>query len=94
MATVELKNNKINVVISLLGAEIQAVTRTDDGFDYIWNDTTGQYWGRHAPILFPIIGQINQNTYYFNDQKYQLTQHGFYGTKLLKWFIKARMPFR
>ena len=77
MATVELKNNKINVVISLLGAEIQAVTRTDDGFDYIWNDTTGQYWGRHAPILFPIIGQINQNTYYFNDQKYQLTQHGF-----------------
>ncbi|MGY5271340.1 aldose epimerase family protein [Lactiplantibacillus plantarum] len=77
MATVELKNDKIKVVVSLLGAEIQAVTRIDDGFDYIWNDTTGKYWGRHAPILFPIIGQINQNTYYFDGKKYSLTQHGF-----------------
>ena len=77
MATVELKNKKISAVISLLGAEIQSVTRIDDGFDYIWNDTTGKYWGRHAPVLFPIIGQINQNTYYFDGHKYGLTQHGF-----------------
>jgi len=77
MATVELNNDKIKVVVSLLGAEIQSVTRLDDGFDYIWNDTTGKFWGRHAPILFPIIGQINQNTYYFDGNKYSLTQHGF-----------------
>lgn len=77
MANIELKNDQLNVVISLLGAEIQSVTRTDDKFSYIWNDTTGKYWGRHAPILFPIIGQINQNTYYMNGEKYNLTQHGF-----------------
>lgn len=77
MANVELKNDELTVSISLLGAEIQVVKRVKDGFDYIWNDTTGKYWGRHAPILFPIIGQINQNTYFFDGQKYGLTQHGF-----------------
>lgn len=75
MANIELKNADLTVSISLLGAEIQAVTK--NGYDYIWNDTEGKFWGRHAPILFPIIGQVNQNSYYVGSDKYTLTQHGF-----------------
>ena len=77
MKTIKIKNDQIQVVINTLGAEIQAITGLKDHFDYVWNDLTGKYWQRHAPILFPIIGRLNNNTYLYHDNQYELPQHGF-----------------
>lgn len=33
--------------------------------------------GRRAPILFPIVGRLVDNTYYVDGKPYSLTQHGF-----------------
>ena len=35
------------------------------------------YWKRHAPILFPIVGSLKNNTTVINGEKYQMSQHGF-----------------
>ncbi len=35
------------------------------------------YWGRHAPILFPIVGKIKNNQTIINGNIYEMTQHGF-----------------
>lgn len=35
------------------------------------------YWKRHAPILFPIVGSLKNNTTTINGEKYQMSQHGF-----------------
>ena len=35
------------------------------------------YWGRHAPILFPIVGKIKDNKTQINGKIYEMTQHGF-----------------
>lgn len=35
------------------------------------------YWGRHAPILFPIVGKIKDNKTLINGNDYEMTQHGF-----------------
>ncbi len=35
------------------------------------------YWGRHAPILFPIVGKIKDNKTIINGKIYEMTQHGF-----------------
>lgn len=34
-------------------------------------------WGRHAPILFPIVGKLANDRYSFEGKTYELTQHGF-----------------
>lgn len=36
-----------------------------------------EFWNRSAPVLFPIIGKLRDNSYYFEDKKYSLNQHGF-----------------
>jgi galactose mutarotase-like enzyme len=35
------------------------------------------FWGKHSPVLFPIVGTLKNNTFYHNDTKYTLTRHGF-----------------
>jgi len=41
-------------------------------------DETGKpYWGRHAPILFPIVGKLKDNKTQINGNICEMTQHGF-----------------
>jgi galactose mutarotase-like enzyme len=35
------------------------------------------YWGKHAPILFPIVGTLKNNKYQYNKEEYCLPRHGF-----------------
>ena len=44
-----LKNNKIEVKVNSLGAELISVV-SKEGFEYIWQ---GAQWPKHAPVLFP-----------------------------------------
>lgn len=36
-----------------------------------------EYWNRHAPILFPIVGQIKNGETIINEKIYKMGQHGF-----------------
>ena len=36
-----------------------------------------EYWNRHAPILFPIVGQIKNGETKINNKTYKMGQHGF-----------------
>lgn len=36
-----------------------------------------EYWNRHAPILFPIVGQIKNGETKINNKIYKMGQHGF-----------------
>ena len=35
------------------------------------------HWKRHAPILFPIVGQLKEGKTIINEQTYEMAQHGF-----------------
>lgn len=76
MEQITIKNNNLEAKIALLGAEIQEVKNLKDNFSYIWT-ADKQYWGRHAPILFPFIGRSNNNQYLIDGKKYDMKQHGF-----------------
>lgn len=70
-----LKNIYLTATINTKGAELCSLTDSE-GVQYIWSaDPT--YWARHAPILFPFVGKINEGTYSYNDQTYTIGQHGF-----------------
>jgi galactose mutarotase-like enzyme len=35
------------------------------------------FWGKHSPVLFPIVGTLKNNCYFYENQNYELTRHGF-----------------
>ncbi|MCI1599752.1 MAG: aldose 1-epimerase family protein [Levilactobacillus sp.] len=71
-----LKNDYLTVQINPLGAELSSVKDNDSGLEYMWQaDKT--YWGRLAPLLFPIVGRLQDNQYRLNGTTYHMTQHGF-----------------
>ncbi len=70
-----LNNGIISVTIDSHGAEICSV-KNNKGNEYIWSaDST--YWGRHAPVLFPVVGKFKDCVYRYHNQKYSMGQHGF-----------------
>ena len=46
------------------------------GTEHIW-EADPKFWGKHAPILFPIVGTLKDDSYYHEDIKYRLSRHGF-----------------
>jgi galactose mutarotase-like enzyme len=53
-----IRNERLTVVISALGAELQSI-KDSDGTEYLWNGNRS-YWGNRAPNLFPYIGRLTQ----------------------------------
>lgn len=72
---IKLQNQYLTVHVNELGAELTSV-KNEDGLEYIWQ-ADPNYWNRHAPILFPIVGRLKNNQYEYANQNYSLTQHGF-----------------
>lgn len=74
MPTIE--NDDIRVEVAALGAELQHITDKRSGVEYMWN-ANPVYWGKHSPVLFPIVGALKDNTYIFDGKEYHLLRHGF-----------------
>jgi len=75
MSIISLSNDVISAQINTLGAELCSLKNTENK-DFIWEgDPT--YWGKHSPVLFPIVGTLKNNTYTHNNKEYILTRHGF-----------------
>jgi len=71
-----LENEYIQASFANKGAELQSLKGKKGNVDYLWNGDP-DYWGKFSPVLFPIVGALKDNTYYYEDQAYELTRHGF-----------------
>lgn len=72
--SITIQEGDIVVEVGTLGAEIKSIRRR--GREYLWNGDP-KFWGRHAPILFPIVGRLSGNRYHIGDKTYEMGQHGF-----------------
>ena len=64
----------MQISVSHKGAELQSLIA--NGREYLWQgDPT--FWGRRAPILFPIVGKVADDKLRINGQEYTMKQHGF-----------------
>lgn len=72
----EITNEYLQVKISTKGAELQSIIRKDNQLEYLWNGDPA-FWGKKSPVLFPIVGNLKNNTYYYKGEPYQLGRHGF-----------------
>lgn len=80
-----IKNNHISVSILHKGAELCSI-KSKEGIEFIW-EADENYWPRHAPILFPIVGKLKDFSYQHKRSKYSLPQHGFARDK--NFFLKS-----
>jgi len=65
---------KMEAQISTMGAECIALKK--NGLEYLWQ-ANPDIWGRHAPVLFPIVGRLKDNEYTYQGKSYTMGQHGF-----------------
>lgn len=69
-----IKNDKITLEISPMGAEIKKILFNN--VDYLHNSDP-KYWGRSAPLLWPNIGAIKNNKSIIDGVSYPMKKHGF-----------------
>lgn len=74
--TTTISNAYITAKINSKGAELFSLQSNNNIKEYIWEGNPA-FWGKHSPILFPIVGTLKSNTYKVNNFDYQLPRHGF-----------------
>jgi galactose mutarotase-like enzyme len=75
MLITTIKNSNLTAVIKHFGAELCSL-KDNSNTEYIWGGNP-EFWGKHSPILFPIVGTLKNSSYHNNGKDYQLSRHGF-----------------
>ncbi|MFT3904533.1 MAG: aldose 1-epimerase family protein [Niabella sp.] len=75
-----IENNLLKVTVSDEGAELQHMIYKPSAQEYIWCADPA-YWGKKSPVLFPVVGTLKNDTYYYEGKAYSLPRHGFARTK-------------
>ena len=73
---IALENDLVKVTINPKGAELTSIYHKKKEQEYIWQADPA-FWGKHSPVLFPIVGTLKADTYYYKNEAYQLSRHGF-----------------
>lgn len=69
-----ISNSLLEVEINHFGAELCSIKKNTK--EYIWEGNPA-IWGKHSPVLFPIVGTLKNNSYTYNAIEYHLPRHGF-----------------
>ena len=73
---ITLENDRLLVEISEKGAELSRIYDKVRKQEVLY-DADPKYWNRPAPVLFPFVGTVTDNTYTYGEDTYQIRQHGF-----------------
>lgn len=70
-----IKSDRIAARINPLGAELWSLTDAR-GREFM-TDADPAFWTGHAPLLFPIVGELRGGRYRIGPDEYALERHGF-----------------
>ncbi|MDQ2103142.1 aldose 1-epimerase family protein [Azospirillum isscasi] len=76
-----LRNGRLGAAIKADGAELCSLTL--DGRELLWQ--AGPEWPRHAPVLFPVVGRLKDDTLRHRGRTFRVTQHGFARDRRFTW---------
>ncbi|RLK63505.1 aldose 1-epimerase family protein [Atopobacter sp. AH10] len=71
-----LENNYLTINVSNLGAQLQSIRRKDNAIEYLYQGHPS-FWAWQAPILFPHVGKLKDDCYFYEGKSYPSKQHGF-----------------
>jgi galactose mutarotase-like enzyme len=73
---ITIENDQLKVQVKTKGAELDSIYSKETNLEYLWSGDA-KFWNKKSPILFPIVGTLKDNTYFYNNKPYILTRHGF-----------------
>ncbi|GEO12488.1 aldose 1-epimerase family protein [Microvirga aerophila] len=73
-SVVRLSAGSSEAAIALAGG--QPIVWRVDGRDLLWSGDP-EHWGWRAPVLFPVVGQVNGGVVRIKSQTYDMPRHGF-----------------
>lgn len=71
-----ISNEKYSATINSKGAELNSLIDKSTHQEYIWEGNP-EFWGKHSPVLFPIVGALKNDSYQYDGKKYSMSRHGF-----------------
>ncbi|HEX4695074.1 aldose 1-epimerase family protein [Sphingomonas sp.] len=72
---IRLRSAGLTASINTFGAELTSLR--DAGGRELMTDADPAFWTGHAPILFPIVGRLNDDVLRVDGREYRMKQHGF-----------------
>jgi len=72
---ITLLSEEFTATINPFGAELCSVKHKLSNCEFIWQ--ASDIWPRHAPVLFPFVGRLNEFVYNYEGHPYSIEQHGF-----------------
>lgn len=77
-----IKAAGIAAAIKADGAELCSL-KNADGLELLWQ--AGPEWPRHAPLLFPIVGQLKHDQLTHQGRTYEMMKHGVARDQRFEW---------
>lgn len=71
-----IENDQLKISIAAKGAELKSIYHKQHDLEYMWEGDPA-FWAKTSPVLFPIVGQLKDNTYLYKGKSYYLPRHGF-----------------
>lgn len=71
-----LRSGNYAVTINAVGAELHSFVEKHSQEEYIWQGDPAVWAGR-APVLFPIVGALKDNTALIDGKPFTINKHGF-----------------
>lgn len=72
----KVENEVLSIEVKKKGAEVCSIFYKEHQLEYLWQ-ADPKVWARHAPVLFPIVGQVQDGAYVYKNNQYHMSQHGF-----------------
>lgn len=85
MDTHRLHTGSAEALVAAHGAELQRLVL--GACELLWG--AGPLWPRHAPLLFPIVGSLAQDTLHHGGRRYTLPRHGFARDRAFTWLERT-----
>ena len=86
-----LSNGYLTAVVKADGAELCSLCDAAET-EMVWQ--AGPVWPRHAPVLFPIVGRLKDDSLLHRGRAYRLTQHGFARDRRFAWLNRSATSCR
>ena len=69
----KISNGILEISVEEHGAELSSIKC--NGREYLWGPYP-EFWKRHSPVLFPIVGSVWNGMYTSHGETFQMGQHG------------------
>lgn len=88
---ITIENDRLKASFLTKGAEWRSFVDKKSNTELLWQ-ADPQFWGKSAPVLFPIVGSLKGGHYLYQGKSFPLGRHGFARDREFR--VKEQLPDR